>query len=155
MTSSAAFLGALFAKAAEPTTPLPTNRRSTKAGVALTAEASLKLQQLADWMELARAGKANSSVKLAYENGITKWELYGETRVSTFGALVQMFKPFKLSEATQVLPFNIYRVSFTKINPRAAEILELSLRERAQLRQYLYSAGYSWECIIKQIRELA
>ena len=155
MTSSVAFLGALFAKAVEPTTPLPTNRRSTKAGVALTAEASLKLQQLADWMELARAGKANSSVKLAYENSITKWEADGETRVSTFGALVQMFKPFKLSEAMHLRPHGMYRISFLETRIRAAEILELSPRELFQLFQYIYAAGYGWERIIKQIRELA
>ena len=153
MTSSAAFLGALFAKAAEPTIPLPTNRKLTKAGVALTAEAILKLHQLADWMELAMSNRQpDPTVVLGYTS-ICRLPS-GVTSVSAFGALVQMFDPFKLSEAKYYFKEQTAHVHYYDLVPRVARILDISIKEVDALLTYLYTPNFGLSYVILKLRDI-
>ena len=129
-------------------------RKLTKAGVALSAEARSRLQQLADWMERELKGNQNPQVRLEYSGGVLTNTHTNVTSVSPIGALVQMFQPFELKDAKQILP-GLYLASGTQLSVRFANILGVTHSEYLELIRYLYSStSIAFAEITKLLRTL-
>lgn len=130
-------------------------RVSTRAGFALSAEAVEKLQALADWMEReVTQGQQDPRVRLSYLGGITKFMDTDVTHVSPLGALVQMYQPFRLSDAKKVS----YR---TAVAPHATfrtrVMATLGLQTQGELNSlydHLYQRGYPFPDVIRALRVL-
>lgn len=129
-------------------------RKLTKAGVALSAEARHRLQQLADWIEREVQSNQDPRVCLGHSGGIINSN--GVTLMSPMGALVQMFKPLTLADAKTSLLYGFHAAQYKDIADRAAEILGLSFDEYLQLLRYIYAPGHSFEfaAIAKTLRTL-
>ena len=134
----------------------------TKAGIVLSADARNKLQQLADWMERESKGQQDPRVKLSLMGGIVTVSTYVSkdkakkvTFVAPFGALVQMFEPFKLVDANKIM-YGVHSIDSDRIRARACSILEITSEEYTKLLNYVYNIGgpYTFDSFINAIREL-
>ena len=125
---------------------------STKAGVALSADARSKLQQLADWMELETSSRQDPRVQLNYYGGIMTYE--GVTHVSPVGALVQMFQPFKLSEAKQMKLAGMHIAQYADVMLRFADILDLGSMGAEDIVRHIYAGDLSMKGAIQRLRTL-
>lgn len=111
------------------------NPKLTKAGVVLTAEARARLQRLANWMEVELVAPQNPRVRLSYLGGLVT---IGETTYMTpLAALVQMYYPFKLSDATEQLS-GMYKIDASKLHFRIREMLGITPVEYYQILGYIY-----------------
>jgi hypothetical protein len=129
-------------------------RKSTKAGIALTAEARSKLQQLADWIERELEGNQNPLVRLEYYGGVVTFKDRNCTYVSPMGALVQMFQPFTLADAKK-LRYGVYRADHYDLAVRVANILGITMGDYLLLTRYLYnSPTLAFASIAKTLRTL-
>lgn len=132
-------------------------RKLTKAGVALSADARRKLQALADWIDLQVVmGQTDPQVRLAWIAGVARFTtaITGPiTYVSVVGALVQMYKPFKLSDSSQ-LTHDVHRIRNESVSERAAEILGIKLSEVRQLLAYLHRNTATHADVVTKLRAL-
>lgn len=146
-------------KAVEDTAPA-TERQLSKAGVALSADARAKLQALADWLESEQDDTLDPNRHVQHGSygavcTIKDWadpRIY-VTYVSTMGALVQMYEPFKLSEATQ-LTHSMWRAPSDQVIARIGRILGISVNEVTRLWIYLLKDGGYLHRIIDNLRTL-
>ena len=122
----------------------PSNPRlkSTKAGVALSAAARKKLQHVAKWMAAELKGNQDPTIRLGWHGGVASYTKCSKvTFLSTYGVLVQMFQPFKLTDLKQ-LDQDIYISQPGPLFIRAAEILEITPLEAQVLSLYLNKDSY-------------
>ena len=126
--------------------------KSTKAGVALSAAARKKLQHVAKWMAAELKGNQDPTIRLGLHGGVARYTRTDVTFLSTFGVLVQMFQPFKLSELKQ-LDQGIYISQPGPLFSRAAEILEITPLEAQVLSLYLNKDSY-FSTTVKLLRTL-
>jgi hypothetical protein len=117
-----------------------TSPKSTPAGVALSAEARGRLQQLADWIEREVEGNQDPRVRLAYYGGLSTDTVKNITYVTPLGALVQMFDPFKLADAKQI-GHGLYLVSSPMLHTRVASVLGIHPIDVILLTQYLFETN--------------
>ena len=155
MKSSATTVSELFAKAAKSASKSDAKPELTKAGIALTAEARHKLQQLAEWIEQEIVENHDPRVRLGYHGGVVTYTDRNVTYVSPLGALVQMFEPIKLAEAQQ-LGHRMYQAYPYMLMTRICNILTITRNEHLKLLRYLYNtgSGYEYRDIIKALRTL-
>lgn len=120
----------------------------------LSADALAKLQQLADWMERElQEGQQDPRVKLSNFGTVSTFTNEKVTRVTPFGALAQMFDPFKLSDST-TLTFGVQVIQPLQLDDRVAKILGLSIQEVVELRRQLLSNGYTLNHVLDALRKL-
>ncbi len=126
-----------------------TSQKSTRAGVALSADAISKLHRLADWMEQELKGQQNPQIKLSLMGHITTMVNHNVTHVTPMGALVQMYQPFKLTEARWVMPgmFTAEPVN------RAPQILGIPVWDYYTLIGYIHKTD-GMEGVIQQLRNI-
>lgn len=126
--------------------------KSTKAGVALTADARRKLQQLADWLDGEAIAQRDPRVRFGLVSAVTLME-DNVTVVSVTGALVQMFEPFTRADG-RLLAWGTRVVPWRQAAQRAAHILGISQRDVQTLVIYWYQKGSKPATIAKQLRTL-
>lgn len=126
-----------------------TNPRSTRVGIALSADAISKLHRLADWMEQELQGQQNPQIKLSLLGQITTMVSHNVTHVTPMGALVQMYNPFKLNEARWVMP-DMFTADPAQ---RAPKILGIEAWEYYTLISYIHKTG-GMEGVIQQLRNI-
>lgn len=117
-----------------------TKLQSTKAGVALSAEALAKLHRLADWMQQELEGNQDPRVRLSYHGRVSviSDEANGSiTHASPFGILIQMYQPFRLVDTYQ-LRYNMWSVTSCQMRRRVQDILEINEGEYFKMLQYLF-----------------
>lgn len=132
-----------------------TKLKSTKAGVALSAEALAKLQRLAEWMEGELSGNQDPQVRLSYLGRVTVTtndETGNVTFASPFGVLVQMHKPFKLTDCYQ-LRYNMYSVTSCQMRKRVMEVLDVNEAGYFKLLQYVFFRPQLTD-VIEALRDL-
>ena len=134
--------------------PSKTSPASIKGGIALSAEARKKLQQLADWLELENTSNQDPRVRLSYLGGIVLNERSDITSISAFGALVQMFQPFKKDDAYELGLYGLFRIPGDAIRLRVGEVLGITEDEVFLLQAYLYARGVKYPTIIEALRAL-
>lgn len=127
---------------------------STKAGIVLSAAAYKKLQQLADWMETRLDRTIVTPVTLSYTGCIVYSTERKVTFVSPLGALVQMFKPFKLKDARGNFLVGLLGIHTSLVHARVIEILGISHADLKKLINYMYRTGLSFPRVIEALRNL-
>lgn len=132
-----------------PMSESKTKPKSTRAGIALSADAISKLHRLADWMEEELRGQQNPQIKLSLMGHITTMVNHNVTHVTPMGALVQMYHPFKLTEARWVMPgmFTAEPVH------RAPQILGIAVWDYYTLIGYIHKTD-GMEGVIQQLRNI-
>ena len=134
-----------------------TKPQLTKAGIVLSAEARSRLQQLADWLEREQKVNQNPRVQLQYGGGIHTDTFLNVTYVTPFGALVQMFDPYRLSDAEQRSPC-VYSIPSNKYSARFQSILGIDHEDFLQLLRYVYNflgtLNIDTDSIVKALRTL-
>lgn len=138
------------AKGAVPMSRSKTSPRSTRAGVALSAQARSRLQRLADWMEEELRSNQDPKIKLSYLGGISVHE--GTTHLSPLSALVQIYDPFKQTDAKWLMP-GTSRVPQDSALFRVCNILDISPAEYFILLRYVYR-DHRFPAVIKALRAL-
>lgn len=132
--------------------PSNQKRTSTKAGVALTAEARTKLQQVADWIEAdSKSTDPFRRVRFGGVNGIFVND--GTTWLSILGTIVQCYAPFKLKDAIKVCG-SVYRVRWDRCSEPVMKILDITEDELLILLQYLYRNGSHASAMVRKLRTL-
>ena len=126
---------------------------STKAGIALNADARKKLQQLADWIEEEIRGNQDPHVRLDYIGAITIRDQSDATHLSPIGALVQMFKPFKPGNL-KLLVYGLHVVRTHHVYFRAASILNITIDELYALQREIFQYGYDFPAVVRGLRSL-
>lgn len=130
-----------------------TKARSTKVGIALSAEAVKRLKRLASWMEKEMKSPQNPKVKLSQLGGIVTLQDQNCTHMSPLGALVQMYEPFTLAEADWVMPSMFKAPSYEMIK-RTQRILGIQLDEYLLLIRYMYRDSYKLSDVITALRKI-
>lgn len=130
-----------------------TSPKSTPAGVVLSAEARSRLQQVADWMEKELEGNQDPRIRLEHCGSVVTNTATGITCVSPFGVLIQMFQPFTLAEAKQLM-YGLYVAPYYAAEFRAAAILGIDHHGYLMLLRYLYDNDMKFPSIIKALRTL-
>lgn len=127
----------------------------TKAGIVLNADARQKLQALADWMEREQQGPQDPRVRLSFLGSVVTMVGEDITFVSPFGALVQMFEPFKLINANTI-SYRVRSVSKEKMTERVCRILGITDSEFRWLLRYIYDREHptTTQTIITALRTL-
>ena len=128
-------------------------RKLTKAGVALSADARSKLQQVARWMTAELKANQDPKIRLGYSGGLEMNTTNNVTVLSPFGVLVQMFDPMNVADLKQ-LRYNMYVARTVRLHARAAEILGINNEELLMLLRYMLVGNWSFEIAIKQLRTL-
>lgn len=126
-----------------------TKPKLTRAGIALSADAISKLHRLADWMKQELQGQQNPQIKLSLMGHITTMVNHNVTHVTPMGALVQMYHPFKLTEARWVMP------GMFTADPanRAPAILDIPVWDYHTLLGYIHKTD-GMEGVIQQLRNI-
>lgn len=128
--------------------------KMTLAGVAFSADARSKLQQVARWMKDELKGNQDPTIRLGHSGGLVINTTTNVTILSPFGVLVQMFNPLNVVDLKD-LGRGQYVARLPELHGRAMKILGITPNEFLRMLIYLYGQGdWSFQQTIQQLRAL-